>query len=108
MVTEATTYYDTTHVSAPKLREYRRKASVQEQRIEQYMRARPFAMFSPDHIQATVVPDAPLTSVRRAMTNLTKAGVLEKTDRQVTGTYGRPVYLWRYAPRSDPQQISLW
>lgn len=37
----------------------------------------------------------PITSVRRAMTSLTKSGHLEKTDIQRMGEYGKKNYCWR-------------
>ena len=39
----------------------------------------------------------PLTSVRRAITNLTKAGALAMTGGQCTGVYGRPENQWQVA-----------
>mgnify|MGYP003118974616 CR=1 FL=1 len=36
----------------------------------------------------------PLTSVRRAMTNLTTDGKLMKTNRYVIGNYDKPEHLW--------------
>jgi hypothetical protein len=37
----------------------------------------------------------PLTSVRRAISTLTREGVLKKTDKQRTGYYGKREYMWR-------------
>ena len=37
----------------------------------------------------------PLTSVRRAITNLSSDGELLKTNDKVTGIYGKPEHLWR-------------
>ncbi len=39
-------------------------------------------------------PKPPITSVRRAMTNLTKRGYLIKTDEQKDGNYGVKNYLY--------------
>ena len=36
----------------------------------------------------------PITSIRRAFTNLTKSGKLVKTDQQKEGLYGKPNYTW--------------
>jgi len=36
----------------------------------------------------------PLTSIRRAMTNLSNEGKLVKTDKQVKGLYGKREHLW--------------
>jgi hypothetical protein len=37
----------------------------------------------------------PITSIRRAMSNLTKQGILEKTDEKKDEEYGKPNYYWR-------------
>jgi hypothetical protein len=39
----------------------------------------------------------PLTSVRRAITDLTTEGVLYKTEHKVKGSYGKKVHTWRVA-----------
>jgi hypothetical protein len=39
----------------------------------------------------------PLTSVRRAITDLTNEGKLIKTKYRVMGNYGKKVYTWRVA-----------
>ena len=38
-----------------------------------------------------------LTSVRRAMSNLTEMGLLEKTKHMKKGVYGKKVFCWRYS-----------
>ena len=50
--------------------------------------------FTCEDIHRTVLPDAPLTSARRAVSNLYKAGLLEQIGK-VRGKYNRPIYLWR-------------
>lgn len=37
----------------------------------------------------------PLTSIRRAFSNLQKRGLIEKTGEKVDGMYGRKINLWR-------------
>lgn len=37
----------------------------------------------------------PITSIRRALTNLTKQGKLIKTDEKRIGMYGRSEYVWK-------------
>ena len=61
-------------------------------------------LFSPSDLNAMVLPDALLTSVRRALSNLTKAERLVKTDMLVDGLYGRPEGLWKLA---EPVQGKL-
>jgi len=52
--------------------------------------------FTPDQIWAIRFgKKIPITSVRRSISDLTRAGYLEKTKHLVMGIYGRPVHLWR-------------
>ena len=37
----------------------------------------------------------PLTSIRRAISNLTRDGKLIKTDKKCKGLYGRDEFIWR-------------
>jgi len=47
----------------------------------------------------------PLTSVRRAITNLQKQGKLIKTEETKVGLYGRPEYKWRLAVSSRQGEL---
>ena len=44
-----------------------------------------------------VSPETPITSIRRSITNLTRAGRLVRTEEKVEGMYGRPEYVWKLA-----------
>jgi|TARA_A100001035_G_scaffold220634_1_gene180709 hypothetical protein len=49
---------------------------------------------SPSMVYDSLPEHWPITSVRRAITNLTTAGELVKTNSTVTGMYGKPEHLW--------------
>ncbi len=54
--------------------------------------------FSPSQMLRKLENDGrliPITSVRRAISDLTRDGKLVKTDKQVIGMYGRKEYVWR-------------
>jgi len=88
------------------VREYERKALSQDERIMEYFRTMEFgSMAAPSEINKWVLPNAPITSVRRSITNLTKAGLLIKTNNFVKGPYSRPEGLWEMA---DPVQEKLF
>jgi len=83
----------------------RRKAKTQEERILAFFMSRPRELFTPDDVW-TMFPvkdfgddsrNTPLTSIRRAMTNLTTAGLLEKTKTMRIGYYGKLTHCWRIA-----------
>jgi len=53
--------------------------------------------------------NSPITSIRRAITNLTKEGKLVKTDRKVIEKYGVSNYTWTVNPQQRQlDQLSLF
>lgn len=91
-------YYNTTRLAGADLADAEAKALTQEERIEALFNGMPDGWTaSPEDVHRKVGGRSPLTSTRRAMTNLTRRGVLVKTDNQREGQYGRPVYLWKAA-----------
>lgn len=66
----------------------------QESKVLQFFIDNPNNSYAPHEVQRSVLPRCPITSARRAMTNLTKANVLFKTDEKVLGSYGKYVYTW--------------
>ena len=55
----------------------------------------PDRALTPFEVWAAVLPDVPITSVRRAITCLTDDGKLEKVNRLKPERYGKPNYLWK-------------
>ena len=54
--------------------------------------------------------NVPLTSIRRAITNLESEGLLEKTDIQKPGVYGKQNYCWIYKKKiiNNEDQFNLF
>lgn len=73
------------------------KAGSQNQKILAIFRNNPDEHYTPFEIWAVHYPHAPLTSIRRAMTDLTKLGYLEKTKEKRAGEYGELNYCWKLA-----------
>jgi hypothetical protein len=71
------------------------QARQQRLMVQAFFEAHPDRHYAPHEVP--MPPGTPLTSVRRAITNLTEQGVLEKTGRMVQGTYGKQVHMWRLA-----------
>lgn len=99
------TYFNTTHVVGKPLGEYEKKAANQEEKILRYFLTRPRMLATPSMIweelfkqSASMRATVPITSVRRALTNLTNEGDLIKTGHQKKGAFGRPEYFWKIAP----------
>ena len=90
------TYFNTTNETNPELSVYRLKAGTQDKKILAWFHGQVFNTgYSPSQVQEAVLPDAPITSVRRSMSNLTSEGELVKTTEKRQGIYGRPEYVWK-------------
>jgi len=101
-----TSYFNTTHSTRGQLSQYEGKAGSQELQILAYFIAAPSMSHSPSELLRWVFSSqTPITSVRRAVTNLTNAGELVKTGKQVNGLYNRPEYKWRLAPKYAQQDL---
>ena len=99
-------YYDTTdlrdHLSREAYKEQHRlfllRNCRQEVAILKIAERMANGKFSPSQMLRRLEDcgrNIPLTSVRRAISDLTRNGDLVKTDKQVMGIYGRKEYVWR-------------
>ena len=89
-------FYNTIHASGAQLELFEQEAKTQETAVLDFFRANPFQDFTPCEVQTIMNTAAPITSIRRAITNLTKQGRLYKTGNMRPGQYGKPNYTWRY------------
>ena len=87
------TFYNTINENPSELARSQSKAKTQEQKIincfKQYERP-----LSPSMVLSISGLNCPITSIRRAMTNLSDDGKLEKTKDFVMGNYGKKEHLW--------------
>ena len=87
------TFFNTIDGSQEELAKWQAKALTQEQHImncfKQYERP-----LSPSMVLSISGLNCPITSIRRAMTNLSDDGKLEKTKDFVMGNYGKKEHLW--------------
>ena len=88
-------YYNTNDEAGNTLRSSRNKTKTQEEIILEFFTNNPNLQLSPFEISDTLELNAPITSIRRAMTNLTLEGKLKKTNVMVVGPYGKHVHTWR-------------
>ena len=65
--------------------------------------ANPWRGMTPFEVRESVLPECPITSARRAMTNLTESGLLVKTDMR-RERYGKKNHVWRLARRRHEQR----
>ena len=105
-------YYNTLNESISVVKESKEKAKKQKDQI--------FAIFR--HTLRPMTPaeiwegygyksaNVPLTSIRRAITNLGSEGLLEKTDIQKPGVYGKKNHCWIYKEKiiNNDDQFNLF
>lgn len=89
-------FYNTIDLDARDLQEAKMKAGKQQTVILEFFRKNHLWDYTPFEIQDRVLPDAPITSIRRAITNLTKMKFLARCDTMKKERLGKPNYLWRY------------
>ena len=89
-------FYNTTNQSGIELQTSMQNAKNQEQRIMMVMKYcdEPMTPFDVHHVYSRHFKPAPITSIRRAMTNLTDDNELIKTCQQKAGHYGVTNYCW--------------
>jgi len=92
-------YHNTTNQTGEQLNIFTLAAKSQDELILTF--ARKVCFLSPSHLHNHLIktkqiePNTPLTSIRRAITNLTVAGKLIKTNKTVISRYGRSEYVWQ-------------
>jgi hypothetical protein len=86
-------YYNTTNLKGLELLDAIDRAESQEQLVlEVFTRV---GAASPSEICRLLNFKYPITSMRRAITNLTKFEYLEKTEKKKKGFYNSLEYVWR-------------
>ena len=88
-------YYNTNDEHGEELQDSRRTAATQGGVILDYFRENPEEELTPFEIKAKLNMRAPITSIRRAITDLTAEGRLEKTNTLKAGMYGKKCHCWR-------------
>ena len=89
-------FYNTTNQSGIELQTSMQNAKNQEQRIMMIMKHcnEPMTPFDVLMVYNSFFEPVPITSIRRAMTNLTDDNELIKTCQQKAGQYGMKNYCW--------------
>lgn len=98
-------FYNTTQETGITRLRYESTAERQEDTILRFFKAHPGELFTPSEINSRVLPRAEITSVRRAMTNLTTWGDLVMTAVKRQSPRGRPEHCWAY-PKQDGKRVS--
>lgn len=98
-------FHNTIHQDGSELGKSRFKANAQEQLILNFFLSNPVGEFTPFEVKDALNLDGvPITSIRRAISNLTEDEELIKTDTQKEGGYGKPNYCWKLNPFGGKKQ----
>jgi len=87
-------FHNTTGLTGRQLIAASRVAKGQEAAVLEVFHAAGRAL-SPSEVHARMPGRVLLTSVRRAISNLTNAGALVKLDQVQPGPFGQPEHLWQ-------------
>lgn len=88
-------YHNTTLEIGESLERSAISANAQETKILTLFRAMPNVVLTPFEVLSLLQINAPITSIRRAITDLTKEGYLERTSIKRTGKFGKANFTWR-------------
>ena len=94
-------YHQTTALTPQQARDYERAASTQDAVVLEVFHASAGPL-TPSQVWARCSREGrnwPLTSIRRAISNLTRDGALVKLDFVQNGPWGRPESMWQVAER---------
>lgn len=87
-------FYNTTNEKDSVLKEYTRKAETQEQIVLNLFRKSRNGLTASEVFRQFPNRNVPLTSVRRAISNLCEERKLEKTTHKREGIYGRKEFVY--------------
>jgi len=103
---EMKSFYNTNAETGDQLKRSCISAMSQQDQILSYFKAHPGRYYIPSEIQRTF-PQMLLTSIRRAMCNLTP-DYLVKTELRSMGAYGKDNFNWRLQTNGRHEQQKLF
>ena len=91
-------FFNTTNETGPALKKCRKAVVKQEKEVLEKFKdlsvaGDQFEQFAPSEIHS-LLPQYPITSIRRAITNLTEAGYLRKTHVKIMSPWDRREHCW--------------
>ena len=99
-------FYNTINLNGIDLDSARSKCKSQQEFIRLLFKNAPSLEISPSQLLTLFNNDVPITSIRRALTNLTNDNVLDKTDKQIVGMYGKLEHIWKLKSQKNNTQLS--
>ena len=87
-------FHNTIGAKGEELRRREAITTTQEERVLAFFVQNPGLKATPFEVHERVIPEAPVTSIRRAITNLTRQGKLIKLKARREERLGAPNALW--------------
>lgn len=103
-------FYNTIEASGQLLIEYTEQNLKQTDIILEFFRANPGQEFTPFQVLEVMVDHGhnwPITSVRRAITDLTKIGALTMGNTLKNEKYGKPNHTWKIGKNEQQSKIPV-
>jgi len=88
-------HFNTTHESGALLKHYAAKAGTQNAKVLAIITQYYPSGATASNILRMFTDNTPITSIRRALTTLYDAGILDKTSERREGLYGRPECVYK-------------
>lgn len=102
-------FHNTINADKIQVAEFNIKVKGQMDRVLEFFRNHPGKQFTPFEVQKALdMYYHPITSIRRAITDLTLSGKLTKCDEQRKGPYGKANYTWKLNTIAEPTQMALF
>ena len=90
-------FFNTIGFRGKKLKKATEKAKSQTELVLEFFKKNNKGYYTPVEVhKALFTSETPLTSVRRAMSDLTSKGKINQTARQKQGAFGKLNYCWTY------------
>lgn len=109
-----THFHNTINIAGDPLMKAEAKAISQEEAVLEYFKMYAGQEFTPAAVHISLIqlgkikPTTPITSIRRAISNLTNACKLEKTKHHQPGAFNMPNLTWKYAGTTEYKQTELF
>jgi len=98
---QQTMFFNTIKAQGESLIQSEKKTQSQDELVMWLFRAFNNNGFTPSKVWSNLIDlrkidrNTPLTSIRRSISTLTKEGLLQATDKQVKGYFGKPEHVWQ-------------
>ncbi len=89
-------FFNTNNTPEDEMQGEIKNAISQQDKILNFFKINKDKKYTPQEILEILFKNTPITSVRRAITNLTTEGLLIKTEVTRKGIYGKNNYCWKY------------